>query len=124
MEEDPAPYEEEDLEGYLPNIYETAPSRNFRAKKNTSPARVRKDFENLFIYKDFDTSLTKVKTPIRHYPRLGQTTAKRPEDLIRDRLLSFNVNGGKLSAMDRGRSKQETINERTQKLIQRRKASQ
>ena len=66
-EEDPAPYEDdqEDLEVHLPNIYESAPSRNFRARKNTSPQRVKKDPENLFIYKDFDTSLTKVKVPIK-----------------------------------------------------------
>lgn len=48
----------------------------------------------MLIYKDFDTSLTKVKTAIRKLPFLEQTTSKRSEDLIRDRLLSFNVKNG------------------------------
>ena len=92
------PFEEED-EGLLPNIYASAPSRNFRAKRHTSPVK-RKDNENLFIYKDFDTSLTKVKVPVTRLPALNQTTSKRPEDLIRDRLLSFAVKNGQLSQFD------------------------
>lgn len=49
------------------------------------------------IYKDFDTSLTKVKNAIKKLPLLEQTTSKRGEDLIRDRLLSFNVKNGYIS---------------------------
>ena len=64
-----APYE--DIDPYLPNIYaqDDGKSRNFRHKRNTSPGR-KKDTENLFIYKDFDTSLTKVKVPVSKLARL------------------------------------------------------
>lgn len=71
-----APYEPyESMEGYLPNIYAQATDgqkRNKRHKSNASPGRGKP--ENLFIYKDFDTSLTKVKGPVKKLPRLEQTT--------------------------------------------------
>lgn len=74
-------------------------SRRFRSP----PKKVdkKKESENLFIYKDFDTSLTKVKGHIKQMPRLDQTTSQRGEDMIRDRLLSFNVRDGSLSTFDR-----------------------
>ena len=119
-EEDLNPYEEqEEVESYLPNIYENAPSRNFRKKRHTDAGK-KKDSENLFIYKDFDTSLTKVKTHIKQLPRLNQTTAVRGEDLIRDRLLSFQVKQGQLSSVKvGGRGRMATINERSEALARR-----
>ena len=48
------------------------------------------------IYKEFDTSLTKVKGPVNRLPHLKQTTNQRPDDMIRDRLLSFNVKNGQV----------------------------
>ena len=71
------------------------------------------------IYKDFDTSLTAVKTAVNRLPRLTQTTSKRPEDLIRDRLLSFNVKNGKVTKLGRDSLPRDkfTINDKT-KLLQ------
>lgn len=80
----------------MPNIYADDKSRNFRHKRNTSPGR-KKDTENLFIYKDFDTSLTKVKVAVGRLAPVDKTTSIRGEDLIRDRLLSFNVKNGHLA---------------------------
>ena len=77
----------------------------------------------MFIYKDFETSLTKVKGQVTKLPALGQTTAKRPEDLIRDRLLSFNIRNGVATKFDPDplRRKDGTINEKTEALKQKRK---
>ena len=74
------------------------------------------------IYKDFETSLTAVKHPINKLPRLGQTTAKRAEDLIRDRLLSFSVKNGVVSRLGRDTAnKSITINEKAKALQSQRK---
>ena len=83
------------------------------------------DNENLLIYKDFDTSLTKVKHAVRKLPLLEQTTSKRGEDLIRDRLLSFNVKNGFISTEDRkAKSQLKTMNERSEALLSQRKISE
>ena len=72
------------------------------------------DNEHLFIYKDFDTSLTAVKNPHRRLPSLEQTTKMRGEDLIRDRLLSFKVRNGSIGTFDeRMRNKEYTINQKS-----------
>ena len=104
-------------EGYLPSIYEVTPSRNFKKKMQTTIAKKKQD-ENLMIYKDFDTSLTAVKTAVNRLPRLGQTTSQRPEDMIRDRLLSFNVKNGKVTKLGRDSlpSNKVTINDKTKML--------
>lgn len=95
--EEPAQQIEESAEdGYLPDIYATAQAQTGPRKPQPSPSK-KKDNENLLIYKDFDTSLTKVKNAIKKLPLLEQTTSKRGEDLIRDRLLSFNVKNGYIS---------------------------
>ena len=95
--EEPAQQIEESAEdGYLPDIYATAQAQTVPRKPQPSPSK-KKDNENLLIYKDFDTSLTKVKNAIKKLPLLEQTTSKRGEDLIRDRLLSFNVKNGYIS---------------------------
>lgn len=72
----------------------------FRNRRAKSPQK-KKDDESLFIYKDFDTSLTAVKGNIKKLPILEQTTAQRGHDMIRDRLLSFNVRNGSLAALER-----------------------
>ena len=48
----------------------------------------------MFIYKDFDTSLTSVKKPRDRKAAIDETTRMRDEDLIRDRLLSFKYRNG------------------------------
>ena len=50
-----------------------------RLLKNRSPLpnKKKEDPDNLFIYKDFDTSLTAVKGNIKRLPILEQTTAQR-----------------------------------------------
>ena len=69
----------------------------------------------MFIYKDFDTSLTKVKGPVKRLPKLEQTTGQRGEDLIRDRLLSFNVKDGHLeNSRNVGNRRVATMNERSE----------
>ena len=86
-------------------------------KRKPSPPKNR-DNENLLIYKDFDTTLTKVKHAVRKLPLLEQTTSKRGEDLIRDRLLSFNVKNGVITSEERKAKNQlKTINERSQALL-------
>lgn len=56
-------------------------------------------------------------------PKLQQTTNQRPEDMIRDRLLSFNVKNGRLSAMDSAKSqKMITIKQRSESLAALRKS--
>lgn len=85
----------EEDEDHFPNIYTSAKAR--RNNKNNFSGLIKKsESENLFIYKDFDTTLTKVKTPMKKLPILKQTTSQRGEDLIRDRLLSFNVKNGQV----------------------------
>ena len=74
----------------------------------------------MLIYKDFDTSLTKVKTPLNMLPSMDKTTRKRGEDLIRDRLLAFKIKNGQMENFDpdpyhRG---PETMIERSEKLKQ------
>lgn len=61
----------DDGNAYLPNIYELMDIAG-RNKKSTSLTR-RKEVktENLLIYKDFETGLTKVKTPITRFPGIG-----------------------------------------------------
>ena len=74
----------------MPDILATSKS----AKKLPAKPPKKKDYENMLIYKDFDTSLTKVKTPINVLPSMDKTTRKRGEDLIRDRLLAFKIKNG------------------------------
>ena len=52
--------------------------------------------ENMFIYKDFDTSLTKVGGNKNYHPAMQKTTSVRGEDLIRDRLLTFKYKNGQV----------------------------
>ena len=90
-------------------------------KKPKEPSLPRKKevrLENMFIYKDFETSLTKVKSPVTKLPMLAQTTQKRPEDLIRDRLLSFNIRNNVANRFDPdpNRPRSRSINERSQSL--------
>ena len=104
----------------MPNIYADGKTRNLRHKRNTSPGR--RHPENLFIYKDFDTSLTKVKVAVGKLAPVNKTTSKRGEDLIRDRLLSFNVKNGNLSeTRNDGRARAHTINERSDVVAKKRK---
>lgn len=85
----------EEDEDHFPNIYASTKAR--RNNKNNFSGLIKKsESENLLIYKDFDTTLTKVKTPMKKLPILKQTTSQRGEDLIRDRLLSFNVKDGQI----------------------------
>ena len=57
----------EDLE--LPDIYGLN-GDGYKKKKRRPPSRFKKPEkpENLFIYKDFDTTLTAVKGPLKHLP--------------------------------------------------------
>ena len=100
----------------LPEIYQSIKGRNRQKTIVSSPQRKRVNEENLFIYKDFDTSLTAVKGPVKQLALLDQTTSKRGEDLIRDRLLSFNLRSGNLNTLDRGDRKEETMIERSAAL--------
>lgn len=102
----------------LPEIYDSIPgNRHGAARRKQSPHRYPKappDNEHLFIYKDFDTSLTQVKTQHRKFPALQDTTKVRGEDLIRDRLLSFKVRNGSIGTFDEKMHHREyTINEKT-----------
>ena len=110
-----------DLSLSLPDIYETHDGRGRKMRvKSPLKKKVVSENENLFIYKDFDTSLTKVKGNIKKLPVIGQTTSKRGEDLIRDRLLSFNVKNGQLSNFDSSKSTGErTMIERSADLHRR-----
>ena len=70
-------------------------------KVNLSPKRLKKiepahRFVDLDIhtYKEMEFALTKVKGNQKVYPRLGQTTSKREEDLLRDQLLEVKVRHG------------------------------
>jgi len=107
----------------LPEIYQSIHGRNRNKTIEKSPQRKKANEENLFIYKDFDTSLTAVKGPVKKLALLGQTTSKRGEDLIRDRLLSFNLRSGHLNTLDRGDRKEETMIERSAALKERKAAS-
>lgn len=69
--------------------------------------------DRLFICKDFDTALTKVKLPVQFLPGMDKTTNLRDEDLIRDRLLSFKVRNGSLATYEHRDKREYTINERT-----------
>ena len=117
----------DDLNLSLPDIYETLDGRNRKVRARSPPKKrfANKgggdgDSENLFIYKDFDTSLTKVKGHIKKLPLLDETTGKRGEDLLRDRLLSFNVRNGNLSNFDSGKDRHEpTMIERSVALHKR-----
>ena len=52
----------------LPDIYGLNDD-GYKKKKKLSPRRLKKEKpENLFIYKDFDTTLTKVKGPLKCLP--------------------------------------------------------
>ena len=106
----------------LPSIYSSIPGRNrdrFKSKQSPQKSLKKGEPENLFIYKDFDTSLTAVKGNIKKLPLLEQTTKTRGEDLIRDRLLSFNVRNGSLASLDRNANyRQDTMIERSAALKQ------
>ena len=59
---------------------------------------------------------------MKKLPLLLQTTSQRGEDMIRDRLLSFNVKDGQIVKEPRRSQTQfNTINERTNMLAQKRK---
>ena len=61
-----------------------------------------------------------MKGPIKKLPLLDETTGKRGEDLLRDRLLSFNVRNGNLSNFDSGKDRLEpTMIERSVALHKR-----
>ena len=55
------------------NALDDQGKRRFNNRRALSQKK--KDEENLFIYKDFDTSLTAVKGNIKKLPILEQTTA-------------------------------------------------
>ena len=92
-------------------------------RRDKSPLKKKED-DNLFIYKDFDTSLTAVKGNIRKLPVLQQTTAQRGQDMIRDRLLSFNVRNGSLAALDRSERKGPTTMIERSEALKKRKLSE
>ena len=48
-----------------------------RGNNRRAVSQKKKEDENLFIYKDFDTSLTAVKGNVKKLPILEQTTAQR-----------------------------------------------
>ena len=99
-------------------------NNRFKNRRAKSPVKKRGEDENLFIYKDFDTSLTAVKGNIRKLPILDQTTAQRGQDMIRDRLLGFNVRNGSLAGLnDRSGKAPHTMIERSEAL-KRRKLSE
>ena len=52
-------------------------------------AGLRDDDEEYYIYKDFDTSLTKVHNHLRELPSIDQTTSKRNRDIIRERIIKM-----------------------------------
>ena len=83
---------------YLPDINVKPIPLGQRNKLKVSPKKkpAAKD-DPLFIYKDFDTSLTKVGGNKNYHPPLTKTTSVRGEDLIRDRLLSFKYRNGQVS---------------------------
>ena len=59
----------EEDEDHFPNIYASTKAR--RNNKNNFSGLIKKsESENLLIYKDFDTTLTKVKTPMKKLPIL------------------------------------------------------
>ena len=121
IEEDEEPYdpfeELEQEEISLPLIKASVIGDRQRFRKMKSPPNKRKnDPESLFIYKDFDTSLTAVKGPLKSLAKIEQRTAQRGSDMIRDRLLSFDVRDGNFL---RGRSERTgpaTMNERSHAL--------
>ena len=102
----------------LPDIYGLH-GDGYKKKKRRPPSKYKKPEkpENLFIYKDFDTSLTKVKGPLKWLPEMDKTTRIRGEDLIRDRLLSFKVKDGNLEMLDpRDKRAPKTMIERSEAL--------
>ena len=70
---------------------------NRRLFKPATEKKKKQNEEHLFIYKDFDTSLTKVGGNKNVLPSTDLTTSVRGEDLIRDRLLSFKYRNGSLT---------------------------
>ena len=83
------------LGNFLPEIKikaDTGADKSKR-KKVTKKEPVPKD-DPMFIYKDFDTSLTKVGGNKNVIPAMVKTTSVRGEDLIRDRLLTFKYRNG------------------------------
>ena len=81
-------------ESFLPDI-KINDNLNKKKRPLTKKKTVKKD-ENLFIYKDFDTSLTKVGGNVNVIAGIDKTTSMRGEDLIRDRLLTFKYKNGKV----------------------------
>ena len=62
----------------LPRIRASVNDGRFKSpNRNAKSNQKKKDDENLFIYKDFDTRLTAVKGNIKRLPILEQTTAQR-----------------------------------------------
>ena len=109
----------------LPDIYGLH-GDGYKKPKRRPDSRFRKKEkpENLFIYKDFDTTLTKVKGPLKCLPKLDQTTRIRGEDLIRDRLLSFKVKDGNLEMLNpRDKRAPLTMIERSE-LLKRKKLAE
>lgn len=67
---------------------------------NLSPKRNKLESKHRFIdldihtYKEMEFALTKVGGNQKIKPRLGQTTSKREEDLLRDQLLEVKIRHG------------------------------
>ena len=78
----------------MPEINIKPGDANSKRKKMLPKKKPEPRDENLFIYKDFDTSLTKVRGNKNVHPALTKTTSMRGEDLIRDRLLTFKYRNG------------------------------
>jgi hypothetical protein len=92
--------EETAYEGEYENEYVTANLHTHasvtslpKIKHKTNPQKLMKD-DPMFIYKDFDTSLTKTKGNMNKIPSMDNRTSIRGEDLIRDRLLTFKYRHG------------------------------
>lgn len=67
LEEEEPPQEEK-----LPSIFELMETAGKKKQKETSLSRIKeKKIENMFIYKDFETGLTKVKTSVTRLPSLN-----------------------------------------------------
>ena len=122
-EDDNHTVENEIQEVALPDIYTTLqPKDRFKRKQEKKKKPERE--ENLFIYKDFDTSLTQVKGNIKQLPVLKETTTIQGRDLLRDRLLSYNVRGGSLQKLPLSEQK-KTLNMKERSiLLQKRKQAQ
>ena len=83
------------LGNFLPEIKITSKTSPDKSKKKKIPKKAPEPKDDpMFIYKDFDTSLTKVGGNMNVHPAMVKTTSVRGEDLIRDRLLTFKYRNG------------------------------